>query len=64
MKAAYIDRVGPPDEIRYGELPEPAVGPTDVLVRVSALAVNPVDTYIPQGECRWNCRFRLSSAAT
>ena len=33
MKAAYIDEVGPPIEIRYGELPEPAVGPSDVLCR-------------------------------
>jgi NADPH2:quinone reductase len=49
MKAAYIETVGPPEAIRYGELPEPNVGPTNVLVRVSAVAVNPVDTYIRAG---------------
>lgn len=48
-KAAYIDRVGPPEEIHWGELPDPTVGPTDVLVRVAAVAVNPVDTYIRVG---------------
>ena len=50
MKAAYIDQVGPPDQIRYGELPEPALGASDVLVRVSAVAVDPVDTYIRSGK--------------
>ena len=50
MKAAYIERVGPADQIRYGEFPEPAVGPSDALVRVEAVAVNPVDTYIRSGK--------------
>ncbi len=49
MKAAYIERVGPPEEIRFGELPEPSVGPTDVLVEMAAVAVDPVDTYIRGG---------------
>src|SRR5690606_40814215 len=46
MRAAYIDAVGPADVIRYGELPIPSHGPTDVLVRVRAVAVNPVDTFV------------------
>ena len=50
MKAAYIEAVGPADQIRYGELPEPQVGPSDVLVRVAAVAVDPVDTYIRSGK--------------
>lgn len=49
MRAAYIDRTGPPDVIRYGELPVPQLGPNDVLVRVHAVAVNPIDTYIRSG---------------
>ncbi|CAN5646361.1 zinc-binding dehydrogenase [soil metagenome] len=49
MKAAYINEVGPPDNIRYGDLPEPVVGELDVLVKVAAVAVNPVDTYIRKG---------------
>ena len=49
MRAAYIERLGPADEIRYGELATPAVSPGQVLVRVTALAVNPVDTYIRSG---------------
>ena len=50
MKAAYIDQIGPPEAIRYGELPTPTVGASDVLVRVSAVAVDPVDTYIRSGK--------------
>ncbi len=34
---------------RYGELPVPAVGPTDVLVEVEAVAVNPVDLLVRSG---------------
>ncbi|MEU0224625.1 NADPH:quinone reductase [Streptomyces sp. NPDC006284] len=49
MRAAYIDSVGPPDHIRHGELPVPPTGPTDVLVRVESVAVNPVDTFVRSG---------------
>ncbi|WP_233644894.1 NADPH:quinone reductase [Streptomyces sp. BSE6.1] len=49
MRAAYIDAVGPADAIQYGELPVPPVGPTDVLVRVSAVAADPVDTFVRSG---------------
>ena len=38
MRAAWIDAVGPAGNIRVGELPVPAPGPTDVLVRVAAVA--------------------------
>jgi NADPH:quinone reductase-like Zn-dependent oxidoreductase len=46
MKAAYIDRVGPPESIGFGELPAPAVGPSDVLVKTTAVCVDPVGTLI------------------
>jgi NADPH:quinone reductase len=50
MKAAYIDQPGPDQPIRYGELPLPAVGAHDVLVKVLAVEVNAVDTYIAGGQ--------------
>lgn len=49
MWAAFIDRLGPAESIRYGQLPVPAPGPTDVLVRVAAAAVDPVDTFVRSG---------------
>lgn len=49
MFAAYVERLGPTDEIRYGSLPVPTFGPTDVLVHVTATTVNPVDAYVRAG---------------
>ncbi len=48
-RAAVIDRVGPADSIRITELPVPELGPTDVLVSVTAATVNPVDGYVRSG---------------
>jgi NADPH:quinone reductase len=49
MKAAYIERVGPPENIVFGDLPKPAPGPSQALVKVAAVAVDPIDTYIRRG---------------
>lgn len=49
MKAAFIEQTGPPENIRYGDLPDPKCGDEEVLVRVKAVAVNPIDTYIRSG---------------
>jgi len=49
MKAAFIGQTGTPDVIQVGELPDPKCGPKDVLVRVRASSVNPIDTYIRAG---------------
>ncbi|MGH3412349.1 MAG: NADPH:quinone reductase [Marmoricola sp.] len=52
MHAAYLDRLGPAEEIGYGELPVPVPGATEVLVRTEAVAVNPVDTFVRSGAYR------------
>ena len=49
MKAAYIEQLGPPENIRYGDIPLPAVRVSQVLVKVAAVTVNQVDTYIRAG---------------
>src|SRR6266536_1796909 len=49
MKAAYIESTGAPDVIRYGDVPKPVPREGEVLVRVGAVAVNPIDTYIRSG---------------
>jgi NADPH2:quinone reductase len=49
MKAATIEQPGPPEAIQYGEIPTPVPGPGQVLVRIAAASVNPIDTYIRSG---------------
>lgn len=53
MKAAFIERTGPPENICYGDLPKPTATAGQVLVRVGAVAVNPIDTYIRNGANYW-----------
>jgi NADPH:quinone reductase-like Zn-dependent oxidoreductase len=47
--AAYVTELGPPERIQAGQLPVPAPGPTDVLVRTDVLAVDQVDTLVRSG---------------
>jgi NADPH2:quinone reductase len=54
MKAAYIQQTGPPENIIVGELPTPEPTGNQVLVRVKAAALNPVDTYIRAGSIQMN----------
>ncbi len=49
MKAAFYRETGGPEVIEIGELPTPEVKPGEVLVRVHAAAVNPIDLYIRSG---------------
>ena len=49
MKAAYFTRTGPPEVIQYGDLPDPRPAPGQCLVKVIAVDVNPIDTYIRAG---------------
>jgi len=53
MKAAYIEETGPPENIIYGDLPDPIPVGTEVVVKAGAVAVNPVDTYIRNGANYW-----------
>ncbi|HET6625668.1 MAG TPA: zinc-binding dehydrogenase [Nocardioidaceae bacterium] len=50
MNAAHVPAFGPAGSIRVGQVRVPRVGPTDVLVAVEAVVVNPVDTYIRSGQ--------------
>jgi NADPH:quinone reductase len=49
MHAAYLEATGGPEVIRYGELPTPAPKAGEVLIRVAAAALNPIDVYIRAG---------------
>ena len=49
MKAAFITETGPPSNLIYDEIPPPEPLNDELLVRVGAVAVNPIDTYIRSG---------------
>jgi NADPH2:quinone reductase len=49
MKAAYIEATGPPENIKVGEFPRPEPGKGQVLVKVHAVSLNPIDLYIRSG---------------
>jgi NADPH:quinone reductase len=54
MKAAYIEATGPAEStIQFGEVPTPKPGKGQVLVRVGAVALNPIDTYLRNGANYW-----------
>ena len=52
MKAVYIHRYGGPEEMVFGELDDPVPGKNEVLIRVAAAAVNPVDWKIREGRLK------------
>ena len=43
MKAVVIRRYGGPEVLEYGEVADPVVGSGDVLIKVAAAAINPID---------------------
>lgn len=57
MKAVYITEHGGTDALKYGDLPEPSVGPNDVKVRVRACALNRLDVYTRAGARGARIRF-------
>jgi NADPH2:quinone reductase len=44
MKAAVYYETGGPDVFRYEEVPDPTIGPEDVLIRVEAVSIEGGDT--------------------
>jgi len=50
MKAAFIDRHGGPEVLKYGEMPDPVAGPGEVLVDIVAASVNGADWKVRDGK--------------
>ncbi|MDR7452022.1 MAG: zinc-binding dehydrogenase [Armatimonadota bacterium] len=57
MKAMVYTAHGGPEVIEAREVPEPAVGPNDVLVRVRAVALNHLDLWLRRGLPRLRLTF-------
>lgn len=49
MKAIRVEKFGDPGVMKLAEVPMPEPGPGQVLVKVQAVGVNPVETYIRAG---------------
>jgi len=49
MKAVVVSEYGGPEVLKYQDAPKPEPKDDEILVRVIAAAVNPVDTYVRQG---------------
>lgn len=49
MKAIVVHEFGGPEAMRLEDVPDPVPGPSEILVRIRAAGVNPVDAYIRSG---------------
>jgi alcohol dehydrogenase len=59
LQAALIDRYGDNSRVRLADVPLPAVGHDDLLVKVHAASVNPVDTKIRDGKLKVLLKYRM-----
>src|SRR6516225_8768180 len=49
MKAVVVNEYGGPEVLKYQDAPKPEPKDDEILIRVIAAAVNPVDSYVRQG---------------
>lgn len=59
MKAFIIDRYGKREVGGIGEMPDPEVRDDDVLIRIHAASINPLDSKIKSGEFKLILPYRL-----
>jgi NADPH:quinone reductase-like Zn-dependent oxidoreductase len=57
MKAVYIERHGGPEELKYGDLPDPEAGLGEVVVDIHAASVNGADWKVRAGGSYQPARF-------
>lgn len=59
MKALIFKKYGKPEQIVFTDRPKPALKPDEILVRVHAVGLNPIDNAIPQGTFKPILKFEL-----
>src|SRR6476660_8947285 len=57
MKAAFIERHGGPEVLKYGDMPDPVAGPGQVVVDIVAASVNGADWKVRDGKSGQLSRF-------
>jgi alcohol dehydrogenase len=59
MKAALIERYGSNDVVKVTDIAVPVIGPMDLLIRVHAASVNPVDVKTRNGQLKRLLKYRF-----
>jgi NADPH:quinone reductase-like Zn-dependent oxidoreductase len=59
MKAVRVHEYGGPEVLKYEEAPRPTPGPGEVLVRIRAAGVNPMDWKVREGRLRETLAYRM-----
>src|SRR5215469_18617947 len=49
MKAVFVEQTGGAENLKYADLPKPAPGPGQALVKIAAAGVNFIDIYFRSG---------------
>ena len=57
MKAAFIERHGGPEVLKFGEMPDPVAAPGEVVVDIVAASVNGADWKVREGKSYQISRF-------
>src|SRR6202161_1186407 len=59
MKAVRVHEYGGPEVLKYEDAPRPQAGPCEILIRVHAASVNPVDWKVRNGGLRQMLQYKL-----
>ncbi|MES2015574.1 MAG: NADP-dependent oxidoreductase [Pseudomonadota bacterium] len=59
MKALILKRYGKAQQFAFGDIARPAIAPDELLVRVHAAGLNPIDNMIPTGAFKPIIKLRL-----
>lgn len=59
MKALVLKRYGKADQIEFADVPNPLIKPNEILVRIHAVGLNPIDYMIPKGAFKPMLKFDL-----
>jgi NADPH:quinone reductase-like Zn-dependent oxidoreductase len=59
MKALVLKRYGKAAQIEFAELSQPTIKPDEILVRVHAVGLNPIDYMIPRGDFKPILKLRM-----